>query len=113
MGPSFLGSLAILALTIAGLLFMVGARSLAGRALRTALLFVVLGCFCPAGLRSVQSIDLRTMAVPAALGLVGLLGFLHLYLYFKRRKERHRLDASVRHCAPEAVPELLREEKEP
>jgi len=111
MGTSpLLGSVAVLLVTIGGLLYMIGARRLAGRAILSGVAVVLavafLRCLWASVSSSVAAIDPVPVAVLGSLLLLGLIGTAVAYLRFKRERKNRRSAESPRPFAPEPVPSL-------
>jgi len=108
---SLVGSFATLAVAIAGLLYMVGARRLAGRALIIALALVLLGCLCRNLSLGIPAIDPAPFVAIGSLLLLGLAAASVAYFRVKRARRNRRQAEPARPLAPEPVPAVHEQEE--
>ena len=105
---TLLGSLATVIIMIAGLLYMIGAKRLAGRLILTAVALVLAASFLPCLWASVSvsipAIDPVPVAVIGSLLLLGLVGAGVAYLRLATARRRPRTAEQTRPMAPEPVP---------
>lgn len=102
------GSLATVLIMIGGLLYMVGAKRLAGRLILIAVALVLavpfLRCLWANVSVSIPAIDPVPIAAIGSLLLLGLVGAGLAYLRMKTARRRPRTADQIRPTAPEPVP---------
>lgn len=103
-----LGQAAVLMIAIAGLLYMIGARRLAGHAILTVVAVVLaaafLRCLWESVSVSIPAIDPVPVAAIGALLLLGLIGAGIFYARMRHARRNRKASDPARPFAPEPVP---------